>query len=541
MNLDLLKNSYLTSKKVVFGKKGMVCTSQNLAAQAGLDILKKGGNAIDAAIATAACLTVVEPTSNGIGGDAFAILWVKDRLYGMNSSGQAPENFNIKEVIEKYGNEMPKYGLVPVTVPGIPSAWAELSKKFGRLPFETLLESAINYAKEGYPLSPTVAQLWEKAFNEYEKVFKENGEIKKEFKPWFDTFTYYGKCPKAGDIVRLPYHAKTLEELSKTKCESFYKGELADKIDKFFEENNGYLRKKDLENFKTEFVTPININYRGYTISEIPPNGHGIVALMALNILEGFEFGEERESAKNIHKHIEAMKLAFIDGQHYVTDPRYMKVTSEELLSKEYAKKRRELIGKKAIMPEYGDPKCGGTVYLCTADEEGNMVSYIQSNYKGFGSGIVIPETGIALHNRGNNFNLDIKSENCAMPNKKPYHTIIPGFLSKDGKPIGPFGVMGGFMQPQGHLQVITNMIDFKMNPQEALDAPRWQWIGGKDIEVEREFSKSITDELIRMGHNIKIATNSLGMGRGQIIIKKENGVLIGGTESRADGVVASW
>lgn len=540
-NFDALKYSYPSTRRVIYGKKGMVCTSQPLAAQIGLDILKKGGNAIDAAIGVAAALTVLEPTSNGIGGDAFALVWIKDKLYGMNSSGPAPMKFNTKEVIENYGNTMPKYGWIPVTVPGIPSAWAELSKKFGKLSLKEILKPAIEYAEEGFPVSPIISKLWNTAFENYKNSFEENNQIKEEFKPWFETFIFNGKAPQPGEFIKLPNHGKTLRELANTNCESFYRGKIAEKIDEFSKKTGGYLRKEDLMNFKAEFVEPISTNYRGYTVSEIPPNGHGIVTLMALNILEGFRFESVRESAKTIHRQIEAMKLAFVDGQHYVTDSRYMKVTPEKLLSKEYAEKRRKLIGEKAIDPKYGDPSCGGTVYLCTADKDGNMVSYIQSNYMGFGSGIVIPDTGIALHNRGNNFNLDIESENCAIPGKKPYHTIIPGFLSKDGKPIGPFGVMGGFMQPQGHLQVLTNTIDFGMNPQEALDAPRWQWVGGKKIEVERNFPYALTEELIRMGHDIKVVPDSIAMGRGQIIWRNEEGVLVGSTEPRTDGIVAAW
>ena len=261
---------------------------------------------------------------------------------------------------------------------------------------------------------------------------------------------------------------------------------------------------------------------------------------MALNILEGFQF-TERDTATSIHKQIEAMKLAFVDGKRYVSDPRYMRVTPEQMLSKDYAAKRRALIGDRAILPEAGDPACGGTVYLCTADAEGNMVSYIQSNYMGFGSGIVVPGTGISMQNRGNNFSLDPESENCLAPGKRSYHTIIPGFLSKDGKAIGPFGVMGGFMQPQGQVQVVMNTIDFGMNPQEALDAPRWQWVGGKNIEVERAFPYSITEELVRAGHNVKVLPESLSMGRGQIIWRNDEGVLIGATEPRTDGTVAAW
>lgn len=534
-NFDAKKYSYPSTRRVVYGKKGMVCTSQPLAAQAGLDIMKLGGNAIDAAIATAACLTVLEPTGNGIGGDAFALVWVKDKLHGLNASGPAPMGIDVDEIKTKFGDTMPKYGWTPVTVPGIPSAWAELSERFGKLPFSELLKPAIMYAKEGYPVSPIIATLWEKAFTGFKKEFKEDC-----FKSWFETFTPKDRAPEPGEIVKLPYHGKTLTELADTKCESFYRGALADKIDAFSKATGGYLRKEDLAGYKAEWVEPISVDYKGHTVWEIPPNGHGIVALMALNILNEYEFSSH-DCAETFHKQLEAMKLAFVDGQRYVTDPKHMKVTVEQMISKEYAKERRALIGDKAIMPEAGDPSCGGTVYLCTADEEGNMVSYIQSNYMGFGSGIVIPETGIGMHNRGNNFNLNKESENCIAPGKKPYHTIIPGFLSKDGKAVGPFGVMGGFMQPQGHVQVIMNTIDFNMNPQEALDAPRWQWVGGKKVEVERSFPFAATEELMRKGHSISVPPESIAFGRGQIIWRNEEGVLVGATEPRTDGTVAAW
>lgn len=530
-----LKYDFPSKRNVVYGKKGMVCTTQPLAAQAGLEIMKKGGNAIDAAVATAACMTVLEPTSNGIGGDAFALVWVNGELKGLNSSGPAPELINPEELRNKYGDKMPERGWIPVTVPGAPAAWAELSSKYGKLPFEELLKPAVNYAYEGFPVAPTTSILWNRAFEDFKKKFKDD-----YFKHWFETFTPNNRAPKPGEIVYLRDHAKTLQEIAETKSESFYRGKLADKIDAFSKETGGYIRKSDLEKFYPEWVEPISINYRGYTVSEIPPNGHGIVALMALNILENYDLNEKLNT-ESYHVMIEAMKLAFVDGQQYVADPRYMRVKPDQLLSKEYAKKRFELISENALMPTPGTPDKGGTIYLCTADEEGNMVSYIQSNYMGFGSGIVVPNTGIALQNRGSNFSLDPEKDNYIQPGKKPYHTIIPGFLSKDGRAIGPFGVMGGFMQPQGHLQVIVNTIDMHMNPQQALDAPRWQWVGGKKIIVERNFPYAITEELIARGHEITVATDSINMGRGQIIWRDENGVLIGATEPRADGSIAVW
>ena len=534
---DALKYSYPSVRRVVYGTKGMVCTSQPLAAQAGLDILKRGGNAIDAAVATAACLTVLEPTSNGLGSDAFALVWIeKDhKLYGLNASGLSPMGIPVDEIRAKYGTEMPKRGWVPVTVPGAPGAWAELSQKYGKLSMKETLAPAAGYARDGYPVSPVISRLWENSYQEFRRTFQDPC-----FENWFHTFAPNGRAPKAGEVITLPDHARTLEELAETNCESFYRGALAEKIDAFSRETGGYLRKEDLAQFHAKWVEPISTNYRGYTVSEIPPNGHGIVVLMALNILEGFQF-TERDTFQSIHRQIEAMKLAFTDGKRYVADPRFMQVTPEQMLSKDYAAKRRALIGDQAILPEPGDPSCGGTVYLCAADAEGNMVSYIQSNYMGFGSGIVVPGTGISLQNRGNNFSLDPESENCLAPGKRSYHTIIPGFLSKDGRAIGPFGVMGGFMQPQGQLQVVMNTIDFGMNPQEALDAPRWQWVGGKNIEVERAFPYAVTESLVRAGHSVKVLPESLSMGRGQIIWRNEDGVLVGATEPRTDGMVAVW
>lgn len=535
MNFDALNYSYPSRRNVVFAKKGMVAASQPLAAQAGLNILQKGGNAIDAAIATAACLTVVEPTSNGIGGDAFALVWTKGQLYGLNASGYAPQSISIQELKERGYKEIPKHGWIPVTVPGIPAAWAELSTKFGNLTLTESLAPAAAYAREGFPVSPNVSKLWENAYENYRVNLK--GE---EYNSWFDSFAPKGRAPRPGEIWALPELAKTLELIGKTNSASFYSGELAEKIDAFSRKYAGYLRIEDLESFQPQWVQPIKVNYRGYDVWEIPPNGHGIVALMALNILKGFNF-KAKDTVETYHRQIEAMKLAFADGKKYVADPGKMSVKVEELLSEGYARLRRELIGAEALMPEAGEPSKGGTVYFAAADEDGNMVSFIQSNYMGFGSGLVVPGTGISLHNRGNNFSFDPTHDNCLEAGKKPYHTIIPGFLTKDSKPVGPFGVMGGFMQPQGHVQVIMNAIDFNLNPQDNLDAPRWQWAAGKTIQVEPEFPESIARQLKRWGHDIQVLAESESFGRGQIIWRDKEGVLCGGTEPRTDGAVAAW
>ncbi len=531
-----LSYPYPSRRQSVYGKNGMVSTTQPLASEAGLDILKKGGNAIDAAIATAACLTVVEPTSNGIGSDCFALVWTNGKLHGLNGSGYAPKAISIDKLKDRDYTEIPRYGMIPVTIPGTPAGWAELSEKFGRLPLEEVLAPAIKYAREGFPVSPTVGYHWENAFNLYKKYL--TGD---EFKYWFDTFAPLGRPPQIGEIWKSEDHAKTLELIAKTKSRAFYEGEIADRIVSFSNENGGYISKDDLSEYKVEWVQPIGIRYKGYNVWEIPPNGQGLVALLGLNILKN-DYFDHHDSVDTFHKQIEAIKLAFADGQKYITDKKYMKVSIDSLLSDTYAKKRRDLITSVARDPEPGLPPKGGTVYLATADSEGNMVSYIQSNYMGFGSGIVIPHTGIALQNRGHNFSFDPDHDNALGPRKKPYHTIIPGFLTRGDEAIGPFGVMGGFMQPQGHMQVIMNAIDFKLNPQAALDAPRWQWIKGKTVWVESSVHNTLIQALIDKGHDIQIQKSSASFGRGQIIWRNpKTGVYVGGTEARADGAIAVW
>jgi gamma-glutamyltranspeptidase / glutathione hydrolase len=513
----------------------MVATSQHLAAQAGLDILKAGGNAVDAAVATAACLTVVEPTSNGIGGDNFALIWHKDKLYGLNSSGPAPRSISIDAVKNEGFTEIPELGWIPVTVPGAPAGWAELIDRFGRLTLKETLRPAIEYAEGGYPVPAYVSGTWKSAYENYAENLK--GE---QFKSWFETFAPKGRAPAAGEVWRSKDLADTLGEIAETNAQSFYSGALADKMCSFSKRYRGYLRKEDLEAFHPEWVTPISTQYRGYDVWEIPPNGQGLVALIALNILGGFDFDHGGDT-DTLHKQIEAVKLAFADGKAFITDPAAMTESVEALLSPSYAGDRRRLIGRNALQPLPGRPPSGGTVYLAAADDEGTMVSFIQSNYMGFGSGLVVPETGISLHNRGHCFSLDPSHPNCLKPGKKTYHTIIPGFLSKQGKAVGPFGVMGGFMQPQGHVQVLMNCLDFGMNPQAALDAPRWQWIEGKEVLAEHALPVHIVRALEERGHAITYSGDYSAFGRGQIIWKDEQGTLIGGTEPRADGAVAAW
>lgn len=535
---DAQEYKYASRRRVVHAKRGMVCTSQPLASQAGLTILQQGGNAIDAAIATAICQTIVEPTNNGLGSDCFALVWTGGKLHGLNGSGYAPQRLTPEAVAASGATEkMPLRGWEAVTVPGAPSAWAELHKRFGRLPFAKLFEPAIYYAEQGYPVSPIVARFWQEGIDAL-TPYKNNPAIA----PWFATFDVHGNgvAPQTGEMVTLPDHAKTLRILADSYCESYYRGELAQKLVEFSDKTGGYLSLEDLADYRAEWVEPVHINYHGYDVWEMPPNGHGITALMALNILKDMEIGE-KDTGDTFHKQIEAMKLAFADGMHYIADPRYMQTRVEELLSDAYAAQRRALIGETALDPTHGKPFCGGTVYLCTADGEGNMVSFIQSNYKDFGSGIVLPGYGINLNDRGAGFSLNPELDDYLAPRKKPYHTIIPGFLTHEGEAVGPFGVMGAYMQPQGHVQVIMNTVDWLLNPQSALDAPRWQWIAGKEIWLESSVAPEIVEDLRRRGHEVRVLEDDTTFGRGEIIWRDSNGVLAGATEPRADGVVAAW
>ncbi|MCL2610270.1 MAG: gamma-glutamyltransferase [Defluviitaleaceae bacterium] len=535
MNFNFNNYAYPSSRTVVFGQKGMTATGNPLAAQAGLDMLKKGGNAIDAIVAMAMCLPVVEPTANGIGGDAFAIMHINGKLYGLNASGYSPKGISAKILRDKGINEIDPYGIESVTVPGAPSAWAALMERFGKLPFTTVAGPAIQYAKEGFPVSVHVANGWGKMSTALQK---KNMDI---HKGWFKTFSKNSEIPKTGDIYSYDYMGDTLEEIARTGGKSFYEGNLMEKIVEHCKRSGGYFEASDFTEHKPEWVEPISFNYKGYDVIELPPNGSGVVALMALNIFKNFELDSVRESARNYHLMIESMKLAYADAHKYIADPRFMDVTCAELLSSAYGKKRASEIDlNKAKIFSYGIPKGSGTVYLCAADGEGNMVSYIQSNYTGFGSGIVVDGTDIALQNRGHNFTMEEGHVNELGSKKRPYHTIIPGFLMKDGRPIDPFGVMGGFMQPQGHLQMIVNTIDFNMNPQESLDATRFQWLKANTVQIERTINEGIVARLAEMGHNIDMGFNQF-MGRGQIIWRLENGVLCGGTEPRTDGTVVSW
>ena len=533
-SFDALRYRYPSERHVVYGKNGMVCSAQPLASQAGIEILKKGGNAFDAVLAAAACLNVVEPMSDTLGGDAFALVWHKGQLYGLNASGPAPALLSREALLTAGHQVMPRKNWGAVTVPGMVSGWAELNQRFGRLSLKEILAPAVRLAREGFPVQPTVSAL----FAACAPVLKSTVEPR-FFEILEKLVLPNGTTPKAGELIRYPEMADTLEEIGETGGESFYRGRLAEKIAAFSEKTGGYLRRDDLEAYRAEWVTPISTNYRGYDIWEIPPNGHGLVVLMALNLLKEMDLSGGHDDPAVIHRQLEAMKLAFTDGKLYITDPRYMKAEVERLLSEEYAVERRKLIGETACLPQPGNPFSGNTVYLNAADGEGNMISFIQSCYENFGSGVAVPGTGIVFNNRAWNFTMDPEMENCVAPGKKPYHTIIPGFITRGSEAMGPFGVMGGFMQPQGHVQVICNLADFGMNPQEALDAPRWMWTGEKKITLEHGFGQSTAWALSRRGHEISVPANSLTMGRGQIILRNDAGVLCGATEPRTDGTVA--
>ena len=496
-NFDPLTYRYSSRRNVVYAKKAVACTSVPLGAQIGLDVMKSGGNAVDAAVAMAAAMPLLEPTGNGLGSDCFALVWIEkdQKLYGLNASGVAPMALSADKVRELGFDQVPKEGWLPTMVPGAPAGWAALNGRFGTKPLAELFAPAVSYAREGYPVPVNVARQWSKDSRRIAKAMETDPA---PHAYWWKSFMKPDGTPyAAGDLFRFPDYADTLEELAATGCESYYRGKLMERLVAFSQKTGGYFCREDFETYHPDWVEPITQNYRGYTVCEIPPNGHGITVLMALGILDGMTMPENRESAEHYHKVMEAIKLAFA--------------------------------------------RCGGTIYLCTADEQGNMVSFIQSNYTTFGSGVAIPGTAISLQNRGANFSLDPASDNCLAGGKKSYHTIIPGFLLKDGRAVGPFGVMGAFMQPQGQAEVIINTLDYHMNPQEALDAPRIQWIGGKKLQLEREAGEDIAQQLRAMGHQVELIDDRIAMGRGQIIWRCENGTLIAGTEPRCDGAVAAW
>lgn len=529
--MDLSSNPYSAQRRAVIAQKGVVATSTPLAVQAGLLMLQKGGNAVDAALATAIAQTVVEPTSNGIGSDAFALVWDGKKLHGLNGSGRAPRSLTLNLLRGKGYTSIPYRGWPSVTVPGAPALWRDLHARFGKLPFETLFEPAIEYAESGFKVSPIVAYHWGRSV----PIYSPNKGP--EYKGWLETYAPGGKAPRSGEVWSSKALGMSLRRIAQSNADDFYKGDLAQRMSRFAAQTGGFLTEQDLSAHTSTWVDPISTTYRGYEVWEMPPPTQGIAALIGLNILEGFELDTlKRDSARSFHLQIEALKLAFADAFRYVADPDFVQVPVAGLLDKSYATKRRGLVTDSALQPAPGKPNSGGTIYMCAADADGMMVSLIQSSYMGFGSGIVVPGTGVALHDRGANFSLDPSHPNRLEPGKRPYHTIIPGFLTRDGPAVGPFGVMGGFMQPQGHIQMVANTIDFHLNPQASLDAPRWQWTSGKSIQIESDADLAIVRALRAAGHQVSVLAPSGTFGRGQIIWRLPGGGYAAGSDKRADG-----
>jgi gamma-glutamyltranspeptidase / glutathione hydrolase len=524
-------------RKPVFAAHGVVATSQHLASQAGLSALKQGGNAVDAALAAAITLTVVEQTACDVGGDLFAIVWDGGKLHGLNGSGRAPAGLTPDMVRQRGHDAMPGNGWLAVTVPGAPAAWRDLHQRFGRLPFAALFEYAISYAQDGFPVSPTIHWTWRRAVEVVHRGL--HGE---EYGGFEEVFTPGGHIPQIGELRRNPAMARTLQRIAESDARDFYVGETAELIAAFAARTGGFITRADLEAHTSTWVEPISASYRGYDVWELPPNGQGLAALLALNILDGFEIGQyPRESVERYHLEIEAMKLAFADAQRYIADPERVHVPTKELLAKEHAARRRALIGERALLPEPSEKLTGGTVYLCAADGDGMMVSLIQSTYNSFGSHVVAPGTGIALQNRAAGFSLDPAHPNYLEPGKRPFHTIIPGFLTHGGEAIGPFGVMGGHMQPQGHVQVMVNMLDYDMDPQASLDAPRWRWEEKRQVQVEPRVAPAVVEALRQRGHDIAVSDEVAFVGRGQIIWRLPSGVYVAGSEPRADGCALGY
>ena len=508
----------------------VVATSQPLATQAGVAMLARGGNAIDAALATAITLTVVEPTSNGIGSDLFAILWDGERLAGLNASGRAPAAWSRERFSQR--PQMPQRGWETVTIPGAVSGWVELSQRYGKLPFEDLFERAIHYASDGYAVSPVVAEKWRLAEPLMPKGLG-----------WQEHFLIDGRVPAAGERFASPAMAATLGRIAATRGEAFYRGALADAMVKHANAHGGGHARSDFERHTVDWVTPLALDYRDVAVHEIPPNGQGIAALMALGMLRAFDVGAlPPDSVASQHLQIEAMKLAFADVHRYVSDPAAMTVTPQALLDPDYLRQRSRLIDParaQAFGP--GAPPRGGTVYVCAADRSGMMVSLIQSNYMGFGSGVVVPGTGISLQNRGAGFSLAREHPNEVAGGKRPFHTIIPGFVTRGGRPLAAFGVMGGPIQPPGHVQTVVRMIDHAMNPQAALDAPRWKVNAGHSIDLEASAPRELREGLIALGHQLESVPDSyMDFGAGQVIVKADNGY-IAASDPRRDGQAAGF
>jgi len=540
---DRITGKPFASRSEVIGQNGMVATSHPLATQIGLDILKKGGTAIDAAIAANIALGLMEPTGNGIGGDLFAIVWDAEskKLHGLNASGPAPKDISIDYFRDNDLEKIPSYGPLPVTVPGAVDGWIKLHKKFGKLEFRTLFEPAIAYAKNGFPVTETIAYYLKNSQKRFEKYPNFN-----------DLWVKNGSMPAKGEIFKNPQLAKTLETIALKGREGFYEGEVANVMVDFIQSQGGFLTHEDLSSFHSEWTPPVSSNYRGYDVWELPPNGQGIAALQILNILEKFDLKKMGLfSAEYIHLFTEAKKLAFADRAKYYADPNFSSIPVQELISKEYAAERSKRIDfeKPSQTDEAGILKSGDTIYLTAADQYGNMISLIQSNYRGMGSGMVPPGLGFMLQDRGELFSLDPDHKNSLEGGKRPFHTIIPAFVTKDGEPFMSFGVMGGATQPQAHAQIIINMIDFELNLQEAGDAPRIVHSGssqptdevmldGGTLSIERGFGSEIENELTNKGHQLKYEKGIFG---GYQAIMLKNGIYYGASETRKDGQAAGY
>ena len=532
---------YTSTRLPVFARN-VVSTSHPLAAQAGLRILWQGGNAVDAAIAAAAALTITEPVSNGLGSDAFCILWDGQQLHGLNASGSAPQAWTPGYFQSKYGASAttpPKRGMDSVTIPGAVSAWVALSERFGKLPFEDLLQPAIEIAERGYLLPVVVQQKWEAATPELQSL----PGFAQSFLPW-------GRAPKVGELFKFPAAARGLRLIAQTKGQAFYGGEIAEALARFSADNGGSHQVSDFAQFKPEWVTPLAKNYRQHTLHEIPPNGQGIAAQIALGILENFDLASlPVDGVASQHLQIEAMKLAFADVYRFVAERQGMEVSTEQMLDNAYLAQRAKLIDmKRAQAFGAGNPVKGGTIYLTAADENGMMVSFIQSNYMGFGSGCVEPTYGISLQNRGHGFTVSTDTPNQAnlvAPGKRPFHTIIPAFLTQDGQPVMSFGVMGGNMQPQGHMQTVVRMLDYQQNPQAACDAPRWRFNQGMEINVESSMNPHTVQGLKDLGHHVDVINDSYqDFGAGQFIWRagdpKVEGYVVA-SDPRRDGLAAGF
>ena len=551
---DRVTGKTFATRSEVIAKNGMVATSQPLATQIGLDILKQGGSAVDAAIAANAALGLMEPTGNGIGGDLFAIVWdaKSQKLYGLNASGRSPKGLSLKKMNTEVANlkrdTIPPYGMLPISVPGTVDGWFEMHGKFGKLPMSEVLKPAINYANEGFPVSELISFYWQKSVP---RLSPQKGDFKK-------VFTINGKGPEKGQIFKNSALANTLSLIAKGGRDEFYKGKIAKKIDSFMKENDGYLRYVDFAEHTSTWVEPLSTNYRGYDVFELPPNGQGIAALQILNILELYDLKDMGFlSAETLHLMVEAKKLVFEDRAQYYADMAFYDAPLEGLLSKKYAKERNKLIGaRSASRVDAGNPALfqGDTIYLTTADKDGNMVSLIQSNYRGMGSGVVVPDLGFVFQDRGQLFSLDKNHANAYAPGKRPFHTIIPAFIMKDGKPFVSFGLMGGAMQPQGHVQIVTNLIDFGMNLQEAGDATRWQHYGSTEptessknslksrgeLVIESDTPYQTIRALMDKGHKVQFDRGGYG-GYQAIMFDSKNGVYYGASESRKDGQAAGY